>query len=101
MMKNWENRLETIACEKAAEIYVQMRTSSEREPPPELHLSGPGRISVMSQYLAIFISNLCLPQCIPVTRVSNGQGGWADLILTKHSSPPPFATSALLLSSLV
>ena len=40
--KNSETRLETIACEKAAEIYVQMRTSSEREPPPELHLSGVG-----------------------------------------------------------
>ena len=32
---------------------------------------------------------------IPVTRVSNGKGGWADLILTKDS-----AASALLLSSL-
>ena len=40
--ETWETRLETIACEKAAEIYVQMRTSSEREPPPELHLSGVG-----------------------------------------------------------
>ena len=25
---------------------------------------------------------------IPVTRVSNGQGGWADLILTKDKRPP-------------
>ena len=41
---------------------------------------------------------------IPVTRVSNGQGWWADLIinliLTKDSRPPSQATSALLISSL-
>ena len=41
---------------------------------------------------------------IPVTKVSNGQGWWADLIinliLTKDSRPPSQATSALLISSL-
>ena len=42
------------------------------------------------------------PMSVPVTRVSYiGRGGWVDLILTKLSSPPPFATSALQLSSLV
>ena len=28
---------------------------------------------------------------IPVTRVSNGKGGWTDLILTKDSRPPPLS----------
>ena len=32
-----------MACEKVGQIDVQIRTSSEREPPPELHLSGQGR----------------------------------------------------------
>ena len=41
-------------------------------------------------------------RAIPVTRVSNGKGGWADLILTKDSRPPPLSHQCTAeLSSLV
>ena len=42
--------------------------------------------SLLSSPQSAQLMNVAGP--IPVTRVSNGQGGWADLILTKDKRPP-------------
>ena len=44
------------------------------------------RCSLLSSPQSAQLMNVAGP--IPVTRVSNGQGGWADLILTKDKRPP-------------
>ena len=49
----------------------------------------------------IFHLLCCIVGLIPVTRVSNGKGGWADLINQGLDSLPPPTASALLQPPLV